>query len=41
MVAMLVLSVCLVWLIYGWLSSAIKYGDPTRNSNPETHSIDF
>jgi hypothetical protein len=27
---MLVFNVCLAWLIYGWLRSAIKYGDPTK-----------
>jgi hypothetical protein len=28
---MLVIGVYLVWLIYGWLRSAIKYGDPTKS----------
>ena len=30
---MLLLSAYLVRLIYGWLRSAIKYGDPTRDTN--------
>jgi len=34
----LVLSIYLVWLIYGWLRSAIKYGDPTKSLNPEVTS---
>ena len=27
---MLFFSIYLVWLIIGWLRSAIKYGDPTK-----------
>jgi uncharacterized membrane protein len=32
----LIVSVCLVWLIYGWLRSAIKYGDPRGLSRRES-----
>jgi hypothetical protein len=34
----LVFSVYLVWLMYGWLRSAIKYGDPTKSLNPKVTS---